>query len=52
VLVAEQTVEGLLAGLERFFALEAGFDPIRVRDHARKFDVSVFKAAFSAFIHS
>jgi glycosyltransferase involved in cell wall biosynthesis len=50
VLTGEQSVEGLVAGVERFQALEAAFDPAAIRTHARRFDVPRFRERISAFI--
>lgn len=48
-LFAEQTVESLSAVLQAFDSTM--YDPSACQDHARQFDVSVFRAQLSAFIN-
>jgi len=44
----DQTVESLLEAIERF--RKTSFSPQRIREHALKFDQSVFKSKIKAFI--
>jgi glycosyltransferase involved in cell wall biosynthesis len=44
VLFAQQTPEALAAALRRFEAVEAGFDPARIRAHAERFSPERFRA--------
>ena len=44
----EQTPEALIAAIKAFERLE--FDPLRIRKHAEKFDVEVFKKRIKAFV--
>jgi len=44
----EQTPEALIAAIKAFERLE--FDPLRIRKHAEKFDVKVFKKRIKTFV--
>jgi len=44
----EQTPEALIAAIKAFERLE--FDPLRIRKHAEKFDVEVFKKRIKTFV--
>ena len=44
----EQTPEALIAAIKAFERLE--FDPLRIRKHAKKFDVEVFKKRIKTFV--
>ena len=48
----EQTADALQAAMERCESLEAGFDPHRIRRHARAFGGDVFRETFRAFVAS
>ncbi len=48
VLFRDPTVESLIAAIERSRGI--AFDPRRLRQHARQFDVAVFRERISAFV--
>ena len=48
----EQTVDALQAAIERCESLESGFDPQRIRRHARGFSGDVFRDSFRAFVET
>lgn len=50
VLFEEQTVEGLMAAVERFERIADGFDPEAIRAHAGRFDRPRFLGALRGYI--
>ena len=52
VLFEEQTADGLVEGVERFLAVEASFDPARLRAHAAPFARSETRQALAQFLRS
>jgi len=48
----EQTVEAAVEGILRFEAAESIFVPTEIREHAQRFDTSVFVESFQAFVRA
>jgi glycosyltransferase involved in cell wall biosynthesis len=50
ILFSEQTSESLQLAVEKFESIEAQFDPIVIRDWAKKFELSKFKIQFKSLV--
>ena len=50
VLFAQQTIEGLREGIERFLKIESSFDPTIIRKNAERFSKERFKEEFKKFV--
>jgi len=50
ILFPRQTAEDLIAAVVDFEALENKFNYLRIRDHAQKFNIQIFKTEFKNFV--
>jgi len=46
----EQTPEALIKAIQHFESIESQFDPVAIRTHAQKFDVSIYTEIMKTFI--
>lgn len=52
IFYTDPTAEGLIEAVKAFESIENDFDPETIRNHALKFDRSVFKEKFRAFVRN